>query len=229
MTAVRGTGADRYRALADPRRRHLLRVLEDAGGSLDAAALGAAVGRHPNTVREHLVVLERAGLVTRTIEERTRPGRPRVLFAPASGADGDAGGDGYRFLAEVLAGSIEHTADVPAEVGERAGREWGRHLIERPADGSSGLSSTDALERIVASLAELGFEPEVHECGADVSILLHDCPFRDVARRQQDVVCSVHLGLLRGMSERLGGALDMEGIDPFVGPSLCSVRVSARG
>ena len=34
--------------------------------------------------------------------------------------------------------------------------------------------------------------------------MLRRCPFLDVAREHQDVVCSIHLGLMRGALDELG-------------------------
>ena len=90
-----------YRALADPTRRHLLRLLDDSEEPLEVGAMSEQVGLHPNTVRDHLNVLSQAGLVTRTAEKRTRPGRPKMLYEAAPHETRSPGAEGYRFLAEV--------------------------------------------------------------------------------------------------------------------------------
>lgn len=58
-------------------------------GPLDADELAERVGLHRNTVRAHLGMLERAGLLKRETERSGRPGRPRVRYhatpEPASG------------------------------------------------------------------------------------------------------------------------------------------------
>lgn len=46
--------------------------------------------------------------------------------------------------------------------------------------------------------AEPGFEPELARKGEQLQIRLHACPFRVVAAEHSEVVCSLHLGLLRG-------------------------------
>jgi len=74
--------------------------------------------------------------------------------------------------------------------------------------------------------AALGFAPEEGRHEKRIVIRLHDCPFRDVARNRGDVVCSVHLGILRGMAEELGGWLSVDDLRPFVEPSLCVANLS---
>lgn len=216
-----------YRALADPNRRHLLRLLDDAGGPLDVATLSDGVGLHPNTVREHLALLGQAGLVTHTTEKQSRPGRPRLLYEASPREMRSPESEGYRFLAEVLAGYMKATLADPAAAAEEAGRVWGRYLVERPAPFDPP-DTTRVVDQMVTTLAELGFAPEPRREGKRIQVRLHDCPFRDMAHPHGDVVCSVHLGILRGMAEELGGEVSVEDLLPFVEPSLCIARMTVR-
>ncbi|HEY8951402.1 MAG TPA: hypothetical protein VIP78_02435, partial [Candidatus Dormibacteraeota bacterium] len=52
-------------------------------------------------------------------------------------------------------------------------------------------------------------------------ILLHRCPFREVAESNQQVVCAVHLGMLKGALTEMGAPLEATRLDPFVEPTLC--------
>jgi predicted ArsR family transcriptional regulator len=214
-----------YRALAEGNRRHLLRLLDDAQGPLEIGVLAEQVGLHPNTVRDHLELLSQAGLVTRRPEKRTRPGRPKTLYQAAPRQTRSPGSEGYRFLAELLASFIEATVEDPASAAEEAGRVWGRYMVDRPAPYLQP-SSLHVVEQIVTALAALGFAPEEGQKEKRIVISLHDCPFRDVARSHGAVVCSVHLGILRGMAEELGGSVSVDDLQPFVEPSLCIATLS---
>ena len=217
-----------YRALADPNRRHLLRLLEDAERPLEVNALSEQVGLHPNTVREHLEQLRQAGLVTRTPEKRTRPGRPKMLYEAAPRETRSPGSEGYRLLAEILASYMEATLDDPSAAAEAAGRAWGAYMVERPAPFLHPDTS-HVVDQIVTTLSELGFAPEDQHDDKRIVIRLHDCPYRDVARSRGDVVCSVHLGIMRGMTEELGGSVSVDDLQPFVEPSLCIAHLSTTG
>ena len=61
----------RYRALADPTRRRILRILEDMAEPVTVDQLANLLRLHSNTVRGHLEALERASLVERSLEKRT--------------------------------------------------------------------------------------------------------------------------------------------------------------
>ena len=72
-------------------------------------------------------------------------------------------------------------------------------------------------------LTEIGFEPALQ---ADKSaIALTGCPFRAEARENPAVVCSVHLGLMKGLARSLGHDGDDIRLRPFVQPHLCIVEL----
>jgi predicted ArsR family transcriptional regulator len=217
-----------YRALADPSRRHLLRMLDDAGEALDVDMLSARIGLHPNTVRVHLELLRHAGMVTRSAEPRSRPGRPKMLYRSAPRRTRSPGAEGYQFLADVLAGCMQVHLPDPGAVAEEAGRVWGRYMVERPEPFAPHATS-DVVGQMVTALAQLGFAPEETESGGRILVRLHDCPFREVARNRSEVVCAIHLGILQGMAEELGGSVTVEGLQPFVEPSLCIATLSTSG
>jgi predicted ArsR family transcriptional regulator len=214
-----------YRALADPTRRHLLRLLDDADEPTEVGELAAQIGLHPNTVRAHLELLRQAGMVTRSTEARSRPGRPKMLYRSAPRRTRSPGSEGYQFLAEVLATCLRTHLDDPSAASEEAGRVWGRYMVDRP-EPYAHPGTADVVGQMVTALAELGFAPEETQEGERIQVRLHDCPFREVAWTNRDVVCSIHLGILRGMAEELGDTVTVEDLKPFVEPSLCIAFLS---
>ena len=209
-----------HHALANPVRTRLLELLRTSP-PLGVEELADHLDVHVNTVRTHLGILEEAGMVTAEPEPRDRPGRPRLLYRATEVADEPGGGGGYRFLAQVLTGWLAATEADPAGAGRDAGQAWGRHLVDRPAPLTTP-DVDDAVDRLVGLLDEVGFAPEVDASDPDrARVLLHRCPFLDVARDHQDVVCSIHLGLMRGALDELGVDLEVVDLLPFVEPSLC--------
>jgi predicted ArsR family transcriptional regulator len=213
----------RERALAHESRVALLEALRDSAEALDAAELATAVDLHINTVRSHLRLLEQAELVVRSIEPRTEPGRPRVLYtAAAPSADDDA--NRYRLMARMLASFIAANVPDPATAAEETGWQWGRHLGPRPAPFTR-TTEAQARTALLVLLDELGFAPRL---GADPSeVELHHCPFRDVAEAHPEVACSLHLGLMRGAMAQMDAPLAIDELLPFVDPGRCLARTSA--
>jgi predicted ArsR family transcriptional regulator len=216
-------------ALAAASRLRLLDALRASDRALDARALAAICGLHLNTVRFHLQILSEAGLVRSEPDSSGSHGRPRLRHTPTSVGSTAPGGSGepagYQLLAAVLAA---HWADTPGERAQRAERA-GRATAQR--QGFAGRSSTrvtteDAVAQIGALFAELGFEPELAREGDDLQLRLHACPFRAVALEHPEVVCSMHLGLLRGALDEKGAPATTSSLTPFVQPHLCVARIT---
>jgi DNA-binding transcriptional ArsR family regulator len=114
------TGADQatdeaLRAIAEPRRRAILRLVAD--GELPAGAIAAAFEVSRTAVSQHLTVLRKAGLLT----ER-REGTRRLYRARPEGLDGLR-----QFLNDMWASSLETArAIVEAERGIGTGDDAGQ-------------------------------------------------------------------------------------------------------
>lgn len=226
MNVADGTVKDEITtpALGDSRAR-VLAVLREGVTPSGVRQVADRTGLHPNTARFHLDALVDAGLAERGREVRGAPGRPRIVYQalPASAAVGPRR---YRFLAEILAGVVGGMLPDTQKVAIEAGRQWGAYITDRPPP----FHRTDAVEatqRLVSTLAELGFQPEVEPAtGADIRIGVRNCPFREVAEQHEDVVCSIHLGLMRGAVAEMRAPLAVTELEPFVEPNLCLAHIT---
>jgi predicted ArsR family transcriptional regulator len=183
------------RALGDPTRHRLFRYIAEAQHPVGVAELTAFVQLNHNAVRQHLAVLKDAGLVTEEMEERSRPGRPRLLYRLHPEAAGRWGTRGaYTWLASVLSEAIRQKQD-PRQAGRQDGR---RRAAELYGNG-------DQVDLLEAEMARRGFRPTRAARGRRVEFVLGRCPFEDVAESDPDTVCQLHLGLAEGLAEGLGG------------------------
>ena len=210
-------------ALAVVSRRQLLGVLRSADEPMDVVALAKAVGLHVTTARFHLDVLERAGLVHRSVERGGRPGRPRQLYVVVAAPEAS---EGHRQLANVLAGALASDPDIGPRWAEQAGRRWASDQLPVPQDSRAGLSWEDGMRQVGELFARLGFSPRVVDGSQQRHLELHSCPFRDLARTFPHIVCTAHLGLLRGALDQLRlPAAEQARLRPFVEPNLCIADV----
>ena len=216
-------------AAVGTRRADVLARLRAADDPLTVQQVADMTGIHVNTARFHLDGLVSDGLAERIVEVRDTPGRPRMLYLASAEAPSSRS---YGLLAEMLTGLVASLDGArPAAIG--AGRAWGRHLVDRPAP-SERVGPDEALEGLSRLLDTLGFQPQSDGADVDgrVEIRLHHCPFREVAERHTDVVCSIHLGLMQGALKELRAPLTAKSLKPFVTPRLCvaHLRVApARG
>lgn len=212
--------------LAQPTRRRLFALLSDLGGSASTDELAERLALHPNGVRTHLQRMRDAGLVLHRRVPRPR-GRPRDEWAIAPTAR--PGGDpphAYGVLARWLARSIPATPARLREV-EATGRRIGQEL--------ASAAATAPAQAISDLLAALGFQPHIDpRPQGRLSCRLGNCPYRDSVRENQDVICTLHRGLTRGLLDQLaptatltrfvphdpnraGCEIDIEGLAPASG------------
>ena len=208
-------------------RADVLDMLRAADGPVGVREVAQRMGLHPNTARFHLEALVEAGLAVRETEERETPGRPRIGYRAAVG--GPAGRRRYRLLAEMLTSLIAGTMPEPGKAAEEAGREWGAYLTEQPPPYQK-LTAEEAIGKLTAIMEELGFSPQVEagDDGGQYRLCLRQCPFREVAQQHQNVICALHLGLMRGALARMRAPVTADRLDPFVEPSLCVARLTER-
>ena len=207
-------------------RTQVLAVLQAAGEPLAVNHIAAQVGLHPNTARFHLDGLVSQGRAKRDTEQRDVPGRPRALYT-ATADSPRAGRRSYRLLAEILTSYLATHTKQPNRAALKAGEAWGRFLTDRPAPFRR-VDAASATKQLVDTLDEIGFAPEAVTAGRERQILLHHCPFRETAEDHRDVVCAVHLGLMRGMLAELDAPVEAKRLDPFVEPNLCVARLVTR-
>ncbi len=235
-----------------PQRAAVFDRLRDRRAPATVAELAAAAGQHENTVREHLDALVDLGLVTRGRAPARGRGRPAWRYAAAPDQPLPPAVREYVGLAGALAAQLARASGDPRGEALAAGEEWGRSLAGdaggesssgHGGGGDDGGGDRGAGHRVVALLAEIGFAPQVvgaaphaaghapRAAGCEVPVgrvLLRRCPFLDVARRYPDVICTVHLGVVRGVVRALGGAPDRVTLHPFAEPGACRLDLDQR-
>lgn len=206
-------------------RADVLDMLRTAEAPLGVKDVAQRTGLHPNTARFHLEALVKAGLAAREAEDRETPGRPRIGYRAI--ADSPAGRRRYRLLAEMLTTLIAGAMPLPGEAAEEAGREWGAYLAEQPPPYQRPTAA-ESVAKLTAIMTDLGFAPQPEtDDGGRYRLCLHQCPFREVAERHRDVICSLHLGLMRGALARMRAPISAERLQPFVEPGLCVSQLAA--
>jgi predicted ArsR family transcriptional regulator len=180
-------------------------------------------------VREHLAALTGAGLVTRRRAAPKGRGRPAWLYAAPEPEPGPDGAE-YAGLAAALASTIHRTSRSPRRDATVAGTAWGRELADTrsgPRSGDDGDPRdrvVDPRDRVVGLLADLGFAPQA--AVGSPAVLLTRCPLLETARTFPDVVCAVHLGIVRGALDAYGADPEAAALHPFSDPGACRLDLA---
>ncbi len=199
---------DEHQALASPSRVAILELLRARGEAVGVEEIATAVGLHVNTAREHLDRLVAVGFVEREREHRTVRGRPKMLYRRlATAPDGPT--TVRARLDAVLVAGFGQAVDSPSAAAHAAGRALVQGLP--PIIGEPHQDAPSQLGALVDHLQGLGFNARPE--GFDVH--LKECPLAHLAQSRSEVVCSAHLGMTSALADRLGGPLEVEGVEPF--------------
>lgn len=210
-----------------PTRARVLALLQDAGEPMTASAVGARLGLHVNSARFHLDALAEDALVVREREDRSTPGRPKVLYAVAPAAP-PVTHRSYRLLAEILTTVLTGRLPEPSAAAEEAGEAWGRYLAPA-APPYRRTDRSESLVLLVDTLDRIGFDSRVVDEPGDLRLEVSHCPFLEVAEQHHEVVCAVHLGLMRGILQQTGATVQATDLEPLVEPSRCIAHLAAGG
>lgn len=204
-------------------RVRVLETLQQASRPRSAAEVAAELGLHVNTARFHLQALVGDGLVERASSTTGQPGRPTVEYRASADAPA-VGQRSYRLLAEILAGHLAAHSRHPSRAAAAAGAEWGRSLAG-PPEPFVRVSAARAARQLLAVFEAEGFAPELEGAQRPRALRLHHCPFREIATRHGEVVCSLHLGLARGLLAQLGAPFTATEVTPFVTATECVIEL----
>lgn len=195
-----------------------------------SAALAEQLRLHPNTVREHLDVLIARGHVERFRAAVTGRGRPAWRYrATNTNREPDPRVREYVGLAGALADHILRTSADPASDALAAGEHWAHSFGSAANANTSTRDAGDtaldrATDRVVARLDDLGFSPDAAPSATATTVALRSCPLLDAAREHPEVICNVHLGLVRGTLQQLASPVTAE-LRPFDQPGACSLHL----
>ncbi len=201
-----------------------MKLLDGRDEPATIVELSADLGQHPNTVREHADALVELGYVRRTRAAAVGRGRPAWLYASA-GPDPGRHVSEYAGLASALAAQIARTSSRPRDEAIRAGQEWGKELARaRPLDGRATVPRIR--RATLEMLNSLRFAPEPASRGSYVR--LTTCPLLDAAKKNPDIVCGVHLGIIRGAIEEYGANGEETALAAFSEPGACQLTLRPK-
>ena len=204
--------------------QRLLAALSRPDPAASVADLSAATGAHPNTVRLALSDLHTAGLVQRSRVSTGGRGRPHFAYTLTSaGRNAQPNGRAFREYRSLTGAFATHLATRSDDAGADAraiGRTWGAALSQE----QTSPAATDAEDRVIDLLAELGFGPTPQESG----IALRTCPLLELAREMPEVICQVHQGLVEGALEHQGAPAGDVQLTPFAELGACRLHLHAE-
>jgi len=185
-------------------------------------------GQHENTIREHLEALVLADLATKYQGTEHMRGRPAWFYRACDKSDQSDIGE-YGGLALALAGAIARSSAHPTMDAINAGEAWAPELVRNSRLNINSKSKKNGISirrNVVAVLKHLGFAPKQN--GDFTRIKLTQCPLLDAAHQNPEIICNVHLGLIRGALGEFGAdasRIDRADLAPFSETGACLLKL----
>ncbi|MDR2985245.1 MAG: transcriptional regulator [Nocardiopsaceae bacterium] len=223
--------------LDDPVRRRLYDYVAGSAEPVGRDEAAAAVGIGRPLAAYHLDRLVSLGLLTadyRRPPGRTGPGagRPAKVYArSATEFAVTAPPREYELAARLLAEAVESDASgfslaCLKRAARRLGTEIGRGPAGQPQRRGHGprpaVHGSTGQDAMRAVLTEHGFEPFTD---ADGSMALRNCPFHQLAERHREIVCTMNLALLEGVTAGIGARDVRPELEPVQGRCCVVMRL----
>jgi predicted ArsR family transcriptional regulator len=208
------------RALGDRTRFAIFWRVADAGQPLRVAELVEHLGLNHQGVRQHLAKLVDAGLLVEEIADPVGSGRPPLQYRLSPEAAATWVGPGPYAEVSVLLLRVLQSGTSPRRVAAEAGRSF--EPLPDPR--------AEPLDQLEDEMARRGFEPQRAKGPSSIDIVLRRCAFEVAAHADPGVICELHLGLAEGITEALGGSLEVIGLvanDPA--EAGCRLRLRPAG
>ncbi len=198
-----------YKVLQVPVRRKIWTLLSSEG-PLDLAEISERMRLSEMTVRHHLIMLEKAGLVISHKVHSGTVGRPRVVYDANRSIHYDLSFPKRQYFLmskHILEALIkEHGMDEARRLMILIGKKVGESILSAM---KPKLKAENSLQEFVKALEsfldELGCMPSIEVVSPNaVKIELRNCVYYELAKLYPDVICEGHKSLFNTLSKALG-------------------------
>lgn len=176
-------------------RDNILTIIRQNNG-VNVDELAKQMQLAPATVRRHLDILERDGLVDHT-EIRKPTGRPQYSFHLTEKGHDSVPKDYSRLLNEL----VSEIKNLPAEnLSSRSGDDVLRESLERIGEkrAATYLQGRRPVEAVAAAFEEGGYDPIVETDEEGLRIRVTNCPYRR-ASIDDDIICTVDRSMVTSL------------------------------
>ena len=174
-------------------RDNIMTIIRQNNG-VNVDALAKEMQLAPATVRRHLDILERDGLVDHS-EVRKPTGRPQYSFHLTEKGHDSVPKDYSRLLNEL----VSDIKSIPTgELGTRTGDEMLRESLTRIGERRAAeyAQSRRPVEAVTAAFEDGGYDPVVETDADGLKIRVTNCPYRR-ASIDDEIICTVDRSMIK--------------------------------
>ncbi|PLT34721.1 metalloregulator ArsR/SmtB family transcription factor [Bacillus sp. V5-8f] len=196
--------------LSDPTRYHIYQYITKNHQDVTVQDIADSFEIHPNVARLHLSKLEDVNMLISETKKTGKGGRPSRLYRLSDEViqlhfpfrD-------YQLLSKVAIQTMLSLGEAGKKALYHTGKQFGNELAVKLASSINQPIGNLSFEQRVSILKNAatmaGFYPELHINGDQTKLFfqIFNCPFKEVAAKEPEAVCTMHNAFLSGMFEAL--------------------------
>lgn len=196
--------------LSDPTRFYIYQYITKNHKEVTVQEIADNFDIHPNVARLHLSKLEDVHMLVSETKKTGKGGRPSRAYRLSDDIiQLNFPFRDYQLLAKILIQTMMTLGEQGKEALFTTGKLFGRELIEnhlpQTVDAPEELSFEQKINILRDASTTAGFYPdfEVNKEKSKIYFRIFNCPFKEIAFKNNDSVCGMHMAFLKGMFEVL--------------------------
>ncbi|HEX6594443.1 MAG TPA: helix-turn-helix domain-containing protein [Bacillota bacterium] len=193
--------------LSDPTRFKIYQYLVQHHKAVTVNEISEQFDIHPNVARMHLTKLQDINLLISYSEKTGRGGRPSRLYCLSEKViELNFPYRDYKLFANMALETLAELGDIGTKALYVTGKKYGSKVMERyHTQATMELTNEQKVQILEDAGVMLGLYPNISYDSkkGKISFTINNCPFKEIATNNQQLVCNTHLYFLKGMFESL--------------------------
>lgn len=201
------------KVMSDPTRFNIYQHLVKNHKDVSVTDISKSFEIHPNVARLHLSKLEEVNLVTSYLKKTGKGGRPGRRYQLSNeGVELNFPARDYKILSSIALEALMELGEPGKQALYETGKKYGTEVMEQ--DIKHIDSDANIYEKIIVLERTghmLGMYPSFEynrEMNA-ISFSVNNCPFKEIASENHQLVCEMHRTFLKGMFEALFTSIEL--------------------
>lgn len=214
--------------LSDPTRFNIYQYIIEHHQAVSVLEIAKEFDIHPNVARLHLSKLEDVDMVTSYSHKTGKGGRPSRLYCLSDEViQLNFPHRDYKLLSSIALEAFVELGETGRQALYHTGKKYGIKMIHQyqSASLSEALTFEKRLQILEDAGSMLGMYPKFtfHPETNSIAFKIKNCPFKEIAANNHQLVCKMHHSFLKGMFEALFKNVDLiEEDNMFNGCENCS-------
>ncbi|QPA30061.1 helix-turn-helix transcriptional regulator [Thermaerobacillus caldiproteolyticus] len=217
--------------LADSTRYHIYEYITKKHKEVSVQEIAEAFNIHPNVARLHLAKLEDVNMLVSETQKTGKGGRPSRLYRLSNDViqlhfpfrD-------YQLLSKMAIQALMKLGEAGKQALYETGKTFGKELIKQRLAHDQIPEQLSFSEKITilqeaSETAGLYLTSEYDDNEKKLYLHIFNCPFKEIALQQPQMVCHMHHAFLQGMIEVLFDKIELMELENMIsGCDCCSYR-----